>query len=87
MSILGYSMIPLLFLCLYSLVLSITFSFPFVFHFSNILGWIVSVLCILWSAFSASRFIELLLGSTDQRYIIMYPLVLLYAVFALITVF
>ncbi|CBK24251.2 uncharacterized protein [Blastocystis hominis] len=77
MSILGYSMIPLLFLCLFSLVLSVT----------NILGWVVSVLCILWSSFSASRFIELLLGSTDQRYIIMYPLVLLYAVFALITVF
>lgn len=87
MSILGYSMIPLLFLCLFSLVLSITFSFLFVFISSNILGWIVSVLCILWSSFSASRFIELLLGSTDQRYIIMYPLVLLYAVFALITVF
>ena len=77
MSILGYSMIPLLFLSMFSVV----------FPVRTVVGWIVAVVCILWASFSASRFIESLLKSNDQRYIIMYPLVLLYAVFALITVF
>ncbi|KAK8804105.1 hypothetical protein WA171_000198 [Blastocystis sp. BT1] len=76
-SILGYSIIPLVFLALYSVF----------FNTKNTFGLILGVLSIIWSSFSASRFIELLLGSKDQRYIIMYPLLLLYATFAMITSF
>lgn len=57
------------------------------FDLRNTFGLILGVLSIIWSSFSASRFIELLLGSKDQRYIIMYPLLLLYATFAMITSF
>lgn len=87
-SILGYSIIPLLILALYSLFLSPTYV-RFDVHSSNraTYGMIVAIVCIVWSSFSASRFIELLLGSKDQRYIIMYPLLLMYATFAMITSF
>ncbi|KAK8817645.1 hypothetical protein WA538_004363, partial [Blastocystis sp. DL] len=70
-SILGYSIIPLVLLALYSVFLSTR----------NIMGLILGIFCVVWSSYSASRFIELLLGSKDQRYIIMYPLLLLYATF------
>ena len=87
MSILGYSMIPLLFLSMFSVVFPVRSFFVVPLTSRTVVGWIVAVVCILWASFSASRFIESLLKSNDQRYIIMYPLVLLYAVFALITVF
>ena len=51
------------------------------------MGLILGIFCVVWSSYSASRFIELLLGSKDQRYIIMYPLLLLYDTFGMITSF
>lgn len=86
-SILGYSIIPLVLLALYSVFLSTKQCFSIGLTCRNILGLILGIFCVVWSSFSASRFIELLLGSKDQRYIIMYPLLLLYATFGMITSF
>ncbi|KAK8818281.1 hypothetical protein WA556_006101, partial [Blastocystis sp. ATCC 50177/Nand II] len=74
-SILGYSIIPIVLLSGVSLVIPA----------KSIVSYILAIFCCLWSAFSASRFIEILIGSKDQRYIIMYPLILLYATFTLLT--
>lgn len=86
-SILGYSIIPLVLLALYSVFLSTRQYLSSCLTCRNIMGLILGIFCVVWSSYSASRFIELLLGSKDQRYIIMYPLLLLYATFGMITSF
>ena len=43
--------------------------------------------CILWSTHTATRFFEKALHMADQRYLIAYPVGLVYSCFVLITVF
>ena len=86
-SILGYSIIPIVLLSGVSLVIPAKSNLFFHIRRRSIVSYILAIFCCLWSAFSASRFIEILIGSKDQRYIIMYTLILLYATFTLLTVF
>ena len=50
-------------------------------------GIVLGLISILWSTYSATRFFEAGLQMQASRYLIAYPALLLYACFALITVF
>lgn len=54
---------------------------------SGVAGLICALLTISWCTFSATRTFEAALEMREQRYLIAYPVFLLYACFALITVF
>jgi hypothetical protein len=75
-SILGYAMLPLCFVGFLSLIGVVT----------GLFGTVVSIGSILWCTLNATRCIERL-GMREQRYLIAYPVALMYACFALITVF
>jgi hypothetical protein len=46
-----------------------------------------AVLTVLWSTTASTRLLELGCGMTDQRYLLAYPIALLYSAFVLITIF
>jgi cation transport ATPase len=76
-SIAGYSILPLLLLSILALFFNLRVS---------ALGLLLSIICIIWCAFSATRMFEKALDMREQRYLIAYPALLLYAVFALLTI-
>mmetsp|Transcript_14022 Transcript_14022/g.21227 ORF Transcript_14022/g.21227 Transcript_14022/m.21227 type:complete len:283 (-) Transcript_14022:115-963(-) len=76
-SILGYCLLPLV-------VLAATSIF---FNLKGYVGFSATVVAILWCTVAATRFIETTLDMRSQRYLVAYPLMLLYSCFALITVF
>ena len=76
-SILGYSMLPLVILA----------GIAVVFDLRSKLGLFASMAVIIWCAAIATRFVERLAQMRPQRYLIAYPLALFYSLFALITVF
>lgn len=78
LSICGYSMFPLVFLSFFCLFFNVRASF---------MGIFMILFFILWSAFSACRGFEVTLAMREQRYLIAYPALLLYACFALLTIF
>jgi hypothetical protein len=55
--------------------------------FSGILGFCISSFSIAWSTLTATRLIEFSLQMREQRYLVAYPVVLMYACFTLLTVF
>jgi hypothetical protein len=76
-SILGYSLLPfsiLAFMAIFS-------------DMNNILGGIVSLIMILWSTVTATRYLEYGLDMEDKKYLIAYPITLFYFVFMLLTIF
>eukprot|EP00922_Rhytidocystis_sp_ex-Travisia-forbesii_P005764 GHVS01008382.1.p1 GENE.GHVS01008382.1~~GHVS01008382.1.p1 ORF type:complete len:371 (-),score=60.28 GHVS01008382.1:49-1041(-) len=77
MSILGYGLLPVDALALLSLVMQLR----------TLAGMLTSVVCILWCTATASRFFETALQLHQQRYLLAYPIGLLYACFVLIIVF
>ena len=76
-SVVGYGLAPIVLLSLVNIV----------FDLKGSIGFVLSIFCILWSAFSASKFFERIVDLSEQRWLIAYPLCLLYACFALITIF
>jgi hypothetical protein len=50
-------------------------------------GLILTLVAILWCTHTATRFFEVVLSMREQRYLIAYPVLLLYVCFALITIF
>ena len=76
-SILGYGLLPMVPLAASGVVLSLNSS----------AGAVGSLLCVLWCTATASRFFEVGVDLKHQRWLIAYPLALLYACFALLTVF
>jgi hypothetical protein len=54
---------------------------------NNILGGIVSLIMILWSTVTATRYLEYGLDMEDKKYLIAYPITLFYFVFMLLTIF
>lgn len=76
-SVVGYGLVPIVLLALVHVVFDLRGQF----------GMLLSILAIAWCSFSASRFFEKLLHLSEQRWLLAYPLCLLYASFALITVF
>lgn len=78
-SVLGYCLLPIIVLAACNIVLSIRTLGYFGFFFAST--------CVLWSTHTATRFFEKALHMSDQKYLIAYPVGLVYSCFVLITVF
>uniref|UniRef100_K3WQV6 Protein YIPF n=1 Tax=Globisporangium ultimum (strain ATCC 200006 / CBS 805.95 / DAOM BR144) TaxID=431595 RepID=K3WQV6_GLOUD len=78
-SVLGYCLLPIIGLAAINIVVSV--------KDLGLVGFGLASLCILWSTHTASRFFEKALYMTEQKYLIAYPIVLVYSCFVLITVF
>jgi len=76
-SVLGYCLIPVIGLAAVAIIINL----------QGALGIILSVLSIGWSTISATRLFDAKLQLTDQYYLVMYPISLLYSCFVLITIF
>mmetsp|Transcript_23522 Transcript_23522/g.23264 ORF Transcript_23522/g.23264 Transcript_23522/m.23264 type:complete len:191 (+) Transcript_23522:44-616(+) len=76
-SILGYSLLPIVLLA----------GIGVFFKLNGPLGTMLAIICVGWSTFTAAKFFESLLEMKDQKYLIMYPVCLMYACFTLLTVF
>jgi len=77
MSVLGYCLIPMIFLALTSIIFPPT----------GIIGFLIAVSIIGFCTQSASLLFVKVLQTADQRYLFAYPIALLYACFALIVMF
>lgn len=78
-SVLGYCLLPIIGLAAINIILSI--------KDLELIGFAIATLCILWSTHTASRFFEKALYMSEQKYLIAYPIGLVYSCFVLITVF
>ncbi|KAG8463212.1 hypothetical protein KFE25_011209 [Diacronema lutheri] len=76
-SILGYCLLPIIALAALSTALDVR----------GPLGYALIPAAVLWSTNAAALFFVVLLGLDDQRWLVAYPVMLFYAVFALISVF
>ena len=76
MSVLGYSLLPFIFLALTSLF----------FEIMNPIGLGFCAIIIAWSTITATRLFEHSLDMRDQKYLIAYPICLFYTVFLLLCV-
>eukprot|EP00440_Ansanella_granifera_P044769 gb/GFBE01048522.1/.p1 GENE.gb/GFBE01048522.1/~~gb/GFBE01048522.1/.p1 ORF type:complete len:274 (+),score=44.02 gb/GFBE01048522.1/:1-822(+) len=77
MSILGYGLIPIVVLALLGIVVSLKSTF----------GTIMAALCIGWATYTSSRFFEVAISMQGQRWLVAYPVGLVYTFFTLITIF
>ncbi|CCI49643.1 unnamed protein product [Albugo candida] len=78
-SVLGYCLLPIIALAALNIVLSI--------KDLGLLGFVVASVCAIWSTHTASRFFEKALFMSEQKYLVAYPIMLVYSCFVLITVF
>jgi protein YIPF5/7 len=76
-SVLGYCLLPMVMLSGFSVVLQL----------GSAIGFILSVVSILWCTFSSSGMFTSVLHMSEQRFLVAYPVGLFYACFALMTVF
>ncbi|EAL65648.1 Yip1 domain-containing protein [Dictyostelium discoideum AX4] len=76
-SVLGYCLLPMIFLSFTSLIINI----------NGMVGYILIGFAIVWSTYSASKMFVKVLSMIDQRILVAYPVGLLYTGFALITAF
>ena len=76
-SVLGYCILPIVVLSAFSVLISLT----------GILGNIFSILAVIWSSWSASKLFVTAFEMDNQQWLVAYPCGMLYAVFALITMF
>jgi hypothetical protein len=79
-SILGYSLLPVNALALIKI---------FVMNLINLqmLGRFLGIITVAWSTTSSTRLLELGCGMRDQRYLLAYPIALLYSAFVMMTIF
>lgn len=79
-TIMGYSLLPVNILALIKI---------FVMDLINLqaLGNFLGALTVLWSTLASTRLLELGCGLRKQRYLIMYPLLLFYSAFVMMTIF
>jgi protein YIPF5/7 len=77
-SILGYSLLPFVFLAAASLGVGLN---------ENIVGTIICMCTVTWSTITATRLFSHSLDMEDQMYLIAYPIMLFYAIFVLLTVY
>ena len=75
MSICGYSLLPVVFLAFIGVFVKLT----------GPLGFALSTLTVLWCTMTASRFLECAVIMYHQRWLIAYPIALIYICFVLIT--
>jgi hypothetical protein len=92
-SVLGYCLLPLVLMSLFSVVVSMEFV-PFgarcaqlKWQRSGTIGYLVSSLSIAWCSYSASGIFTSVLHMSEQRFLVAYPVGLFYASFALLSVF
>jgi len=76
-SILGYCLLPIVFLASLHILLTL----------QGVLGFVLTFVSISWCTVMATRFFEKALDMREQRWLIAYPIALLYACFALLTLF
>eukprot|EP01088_Endostelium_zonatum_P005766 TRINITY_DN17678_c0_g1_i1.p1 TRINITY_DN17678_c0_g1~~TRINITY_DN17678_c0_g1_i1.p1 ORF type:complete len:231 (-),score=46.22 TRINITY_DN17678_c0_g1_i1:17-709(-) len=76
-SVLGYCLLPLVILSGLAIFLTINSS----------IGWILSVAFILWCTYSATSMFVTILNLSEQRFLIGYPIALVYSSFALMAIF
>ncbi|KAH9839542.1 Yip1-domain-containing protein [Rhodofomes roseus] len=76
-SVLGYCLLPMVGVSALSVVLTLDGS----------LGYVLSILSILWCTYAASGIFVAVLRMSDQRFLVAYPVGLLYGCFALLSVF
>jgi len=79
-SVLGYALIPVNLLAAVKLI---------VINLVNLqaLGRFLGLLTVAWSTIASTRLLELGFGLREQRYLIAYPVALLYSAFVMITIF
>ncbi len=77
MSILGYCLLPIVPVAATNVFISV----------QNAVGFAATTIAVLWCTVAATRFVEATLNMRKQRYLVAYPVMLLYSCFALITVF
>ena len=77
MSILGYCLIPIVLLSFFAIFLNM----------KNLFGEVLSVIAIVLSSLNASRFFEIGLDMSSQRWLIFYPVALFYTCFVLVTIY
>lgn len=78
-SIMGYALLPVNILAFLKILVVNVIKLP---GLGNILGG----LTVLWSTLASTRLMELGCGLRDQRYLIMYPLLLFYSAFVMMTI-
>jgi len=78
-SIMGYALLPVNILALIKIFIMNLI------HMQT-LGNILGGLTVLWSTMASTRLLELGCGLRDQRYLIMYPLLLFYSAFVMMTI-
>ncbi|KJE94158.1 smap-5-prov protein [Capsaspora owczarzaki ATCC 30864] len=76
-SVLGYCLLPMVILSSISILLSL----------QGYVGLVLACLSIAWCSFSASHIFVSVLSLRDQLLLVVYPCLLLYGIFALMTVF
>jgi hypothetical protein len=76
-SVLGYCLLPMVLLSSLAMLLNL----------SGFLGLIISTLSVLWCTNSASVMFVTVLSMSDQRFLVAYPVGLLYSAFAILAVF
>lgn len=76
-SILGYGLIPIVFLAFLGIFVSL----------QSTTGTVAAALCIFWSTATSSRFFATAIAMQQQRWLVAYPVGLFYTCFTLITVF
>jgi hypothetical protein len=76
-SVLGYALLPIVLLSAFGVFLNLKSPF----------GLIFVALCVAWSTYTAASFFETLLELKEQRWLISYPIGLLYSCFTLLTIF
>ena len=77
MSVLGYCLIPIVLLSFFAIFLDM----------KNIFGEVLSLIAIILSSLNASRFFEIGLDMSSQRWLIFYPIALFYTCFVLVTIY
>ena len=77
MSVLGYFLIPIVLLSYFAIFLDM----------KNIFGEVLSLIVIVLSSLNASRFFEIGLDMSSQRWPIFYPISLFYICFVLVTIY
>lgn len=76
-SVLGYCLLPMVLLSSVSILLRLR----------GLLGYGLGIASILWCTYSSSSIFVTILGMRNQKILVAYPVGLLYACFALITIF
>lgn len=77
MSILGYGLIPIVLLAFIGIFVSLKSTF----------GVVLAALCVGWATATSSRFFATAIAMHQQRWLVAYPVGLVYTFFTLITIF